>query len=1136
MLGLMVASALMSAYSFWRATTYASEAATRRHQERVATMLAAQEGRHFDAMVAFDLGLTTRYCGATSERDAALIDSLPGSTGDIGPVVDQIVTQQLLAETRWTLFQANAPSLTCAATSGEGGVPAYSVDAAMEWQTAIDPRFGSGGALLAPGDGDPSRSEQRLMVAALAFAVALLFLTAADLVARTDSHPPSSRGSRDGPGRVWVAWVSLAVAAQLTGAALVALEAPARDLVLFGAVLLVAAVTLPASAVTVKHRGSPLRRPAHAASRRPTRFWAQLAGAMTLVGLTGAALGLSLVSDRERELRADADRYVVEADQLLDQGEQDALRDLSTVEELAELDARRAAVNQVALAPTAEAERIASSRVALASHASAVDDSTGADAEPADEPPGGDASGCPEGLPDQRTDAVTLLADAEADPMVLSDHIAAQSEAGRACNAVAATSRAAADMWDRRAGSFTVALVVLGLAGFLLALAADRDRSVASARWMLWIGVLAAAFGGLVAVSAAVSSTVGVSGRLAGPHFAEELAAGEVALLQGRCATALRHLDTAIADYDDHGPAHLARADAQLCSPDDDWLLGAPPTPQRVDDALRDLSAARDLGVADPTSALHAGWLHLLHAVQAPEDRDASLAAGRESTQAALDEMSDRQAGGSHYARFNLALAQLLEGSARAADSYDRAVACLAPSDGCDGLQDEQLRLVYALLALSDLELVDNPVEDVDDYRALIVNGATRSAGDRPDDAPVPDLGNWTLDVFPQELQVWSDAGIPDQPVSVVWFYRTRPDDPWSVIFEASLQTLVPGPHTTGRPIAVGRYLPAGEYRADVLVGGRLAASVLDEPGRHEPDSGYERVVVSELGFAATVPVGWQRHDYAYGLETQLASSTSDEALVVRRVESLTPSGDIEQWAGSTLDAWVAAVLGGDELGDVVPNENPWGFGAEHAVERDYPESDAWAAMGFVPYVAEHPECGGTALMAMTSGADDEASSYIGDSIVARPGLPGVPVVDGNAEMARFSLDVTGGWARLDPATPAERTMVFRAHHCSLGARAEIEVTDVQGASLDQSVDTLLNAEESELEAFDLVHRRTRELASGHAAVELEYTFVVDGTDVTRQRLLAVDESELYVVTVSRPTGGDEGVVDDLIGSFALNA
>ncbi|HET9945575.1 MAG TPA: hypothetical protein VFR56_07975, partial [Actinomycetes bacterium] len=673
-------------------------------------------------------------------------------------------------------------------------------------------------------------------------------------------------------------------------------------------------------------------------------------------------------------------------------------------------------------------------------------------------------------------------------------------------------SRAAADTWDRRAGSFTVALVVLGLAGFLLALAADRERSAAPARWMLRVGVLAAVFGGLVAVSAAVSSTVGAAGRPAGRQFAEKLAAGEVALLQGECDTALERLNAAIADDTDHGPAYLARAEARVCSPDDEWLFGVPLTPARVDGALRDLAAARDLGVTDPTSALDTGWLHLLHAVHSPDDRDASLAAARASTRAALDQMSDRQSGGAHYARFTLALADLLDGSGRATGDYERAVACLGPSDGCDGLQDEMLRQVYALLALADLELVDTSAASLDDYRALIVNGVDPEGSDPAAEAgPVPDLGTWTLDVFPQELQLLSDSAPPDQPVSVVWYYRARPTDTWSVVVDASLQTLVPSMQSTGRPIAVSRDLPAGEYRADILVGGRLAESVRDEPPRYEPEPGYDRVVVSELGFTATVPDGWQRDDHAYGVETTFAPPTSDGALVIRRAERLTPDGEITEWAASLLDTWVAAIVG-DELGDVVPRTEPWGFGADHAVERDYPDAEAWAAMGFVPYVPDHPECGGTALMAMTSGADDETSSSIRDSIVAQSGLLGIPVVDGYAGSEGFALDVSNGWAPLDPGASAERTLLFRAHQCSIGARAEVEVSNAAGTSLDESADTLLGAAELELDGFDLAHRRTRRLQGGQAAVDLEYTFVADGTDVTRRQLLALDGSELYVL------------------------
>jgi hypothetical protein len=220
------------------------------------------------------------------------------------------------------------------------------------------------------------------------------------------------------------------------------------DIVVWLAMLAVAVVVALPGLV----RGAPARLratqptvPAHArrASGRPVRWWAELAGAITLVGFAGAALGLSMVTGHERDVRAEADRQSIAAERLLEEGEQAALRDLSTVGELAELDARSAAANQAELAQTDEAERIDASRSVAATHAGEIEVATRDDLGRLAVDPRNRAM-CPIERTGDGRDADALLADVQTDSSAFSAHIAAEAEAGTACSVLAAASRSTA--------------------------------------------------------------------------------------------------------------------------------------------------------------------------------------------------------------------------------------------------------------------------------------------------------------------------------------------------------------------------------------------------------------------------------------------------------------------------------------------------------------------------------------------------------------------------------------------------------------------------------------------------------------------------------------------------------------------
>src|SRR5918994_3493983 len=196
LVGLMAVTAAMSAFAFWQATTFGDEAAERRAQERVAVAEVERNNGALRAQVDFDLRVDTAYCAAAAERDATLVDALVAPTDELAPLVSPLVAGNLEARSLGRLTQADLT--TGCGTNGDDN--AYKTESAVAWAAADAPEFQRGGpAGRAQDVAGPDRAEHRLMVAAVAFAVGLLLLTAIDLTTvheRTRGTEPSSRSSR----------------------------------------------------------------------------------------------------------------------------------------------------------------------------------------------------------------------------------------------------------------------------------------------------------------------------------------------------------------------------------------------------------------------------------------------------------------------------------------------------------------------------------------------------------------------------------------------------------------------------------------------------------------------------------------------------------------------------------------------------------------------------------------------------------------------------------------------------------------------------------------------------------------------------------------------------------------------------
>ena len=593
-----------------------------------------------------------------------------------------------------------------------------------------------------------------------------------------------------------------------------------------------------------------------------------------------------------------------------------------------------------------------------------------------------------------------------------------------------------------------MALVALGLGGFLLALAADPDRTADPARWLLGVGVAGVTAGG------ALASSVLVSGFLAGGDldradrvaFAESTAAAETALAGGDCDEALRSADHALAIDSGYAPAYSLRAAARLCSDDDVWLVSPVLADDLVRPALEDAVSAAAL--ADPgagaTDMNGVAWLRVLRALQDPGDEDASLREAVELTEDAVEAATSNESAGIHVARFNRALSLLAVGDADAEGAYRYALRCLDPIARCPGggIRSPELVTEYRLMALDDIELLAGRRDEteLDRYRMLVMSDDAVAL------APVPSTTSWTLSVFPQELQVESDDA-PASNLRVVWYYRSGGGEPWDVVRVASYITAAADAHGN-RPVPTYHPLPAGEYRADVYVDGGVSHAVPEPYGAVDVS---EWLVAPDLGVSAVVPTGWELRSDAHGVESSIGPAERPDALVIRRIDGVWPDVDQseDEWLDAVLDDWVAAKLGQGVTDDAedITDDSSWFLALSPLRERRYPAADVRAAVGMRPYAAD-PDCGGTVIMAMVTDPSLDVASAVWSSIVLdRRSTAEVTPLEGTVSPdAGSSIELPEDWVRADLLI-AGSDDPFMAQDCRSGASLTVESEDLAGTA-----------------------------------------------------------------------------------------
>lgn len=1084
----------LSAFSVYQGTRASDEADELLGQLRIIQASTERQEDFVRTIIEHDLAMMIPYCEAVAARNEAMAGLLRNRTD-----APQLVSGTLIARALRPLLLgdglADCPGLD---DSGESPNSGYDLERARQaieaFRQGRAPEDGKGDADLERQIGGFGEKERFLMLAGLLFALALGGLIAVEVLGERDRRPRWLRGA--GVSR-WRRWTVLGSASfTLLGLGLLLVHAvdgkttiALLGFVGAGLVILPFWLRRHPPTASMGGRGRPI-------------WWAEIAGAVALVAFSTAAVGLSLVSVLEREAIAAVERLQSRSEELQQKGEREAMRDLAGMSMTARIEAQLSAASALKLTDPRRGEeewqRLKKLEEELDGQRQrleqSVRDQTGSD------PTGSDPTGeCPDLAAEEASPPSELYyGEPGSDRDALRRHVWERQRAAIACDVTAALGRYTVRVWAGHGSTFTVALVVLGLAGFLLALAADGDRSARSSRSLLAVGAAGTVIG-LLAAATALPDLVWQSG-VPRPEAVAEVAEGVAVGSVAECVPATAEaLDRAIAAFDAYGPAFERRALAASCQNRGyPWpYLSSEVDAQVVPELIADQERALSLGPATPATRLDLGWWHILDGIQRHER--GALLNGLVHTGRAIKQIEDSGiAAGStlHIARLNRALAlAAMDDRERALAEYREAVRCLAPEAAClgGGLVDTALRDGVRLGALADLELISADVEVVEYGRAIM--GVASG-----DDITIKDPSALSLDVFRQELQVSGEVG----GAAVVWYYRPDAARTWAMLPTPSLATLHPGEERDS-PVAAGALLEAGEYRADVYAGGER----IELFAQKDSVGGFVREVSDRLGLSAIVPEEWSTQ-WDDGVGWHLGPSKS-EGLTLRRVEGVLPSDDTAAFLKTALADWLEEQDPAATLSTALPEGEVWFLGYGDTVVADLP---GLRVAAHLEAYAEEGRCGGTLFLAALAGQDD--LDLIEEVVMERPQV-GFPDRPERVEAEGVGLDIPGGW---DARVRAEGSNgdLLAASDCSGGSNVIANRSALDG-DLRSEVDEALRsyADPSEFPAFDLESRSTTEVVGAGAAELLVFTWRPPGRSerVLQWQLAASDNADQIWVTVT---------------------
>jgi tetratricopeptide (TPR) repeat protein len=973
---MLVATATLSAYAIWEATNRGDEASAAARELEVTEALLAQQEASLQAKIAFDLRLLPRYATTVFARDALL------AAGRWEDAAQQDTERRILS----AYFQLGVPAdadlyYDPAVYTDRNEWEVYDPEFVADRERFLDPdRLPQRSAALDQLSNELRQSQARLMWAALAFAASLAAFSLTDLTS----------------GLRRLVFTALAMVTLMVGLIIIAMETG------LGIVLVVMVGTALYAGLFLLIGRLGARRPL--AKSAGASWWAEVLGAVTIVALAAVALGLAASGRQQAALDTDATVDAAEAGTMLREDLQDALDDLDAATLVQGLHAR---MSNQAILLSDENDPWAT-----------VPDDIG---ELLATVPGFEGLGG--NIPHEhgsRSEAINMIVDGlAADPDVIADHLASSSSRFVRDTARAALQRAEAGLWGEKARSYTLALVILGLTGYLLSLASNRERHPHTASWLLTAGAVGL-LGGVFVSATALGSSSSVLSESDKTTFASAYAAGRISLSTGDCDEAIEHLQAAVEIYEGFGPAHADLAYAGTCDTPGMYLPAMPS--EQLKDYVDSLTRAY---AADPSSSALAGnlgWGHLLQGIQGdPIHRDVHLEEAVNLTERAL--VHDRS---NPYWLLNLALSKAAMGDrAGAEQAYHIAYDCVEREDDpevamlCNGAErrDPDLEQWFTVLALGDLQLLEEALDvDIRPYQEFLIRrrlGVNAPAAATNFEQPV-------AQVFPQEVQLLIDIE-PEGWITVLWYHRPPGDVGSSGIVIVPTFYSLDSPDDyldpRDRPQQVGvridayLALPPGEYWAEVFVDGHYAASSdavtcpADPDDPDDPEASCyaspgsdQRVEWHDLGLSAVLPGDWGPELAEFGLIRGYQSTDGDRQIRALRIDNWP-----EYQLSSSLDDLTLAVWG--DVVDVTTATDAGevyflGLDADRFVSRYYSGGSIWGAAGFSPYCAV-PGSPGTMLSVWIAGIDEASREW--------------------ADKAILSLDTTAEWMQTSECESVER-------------------------------------------------------------------------------------------------------------------
>ncbi len=496
----------------------------------------------------------------------------------------------------------------------------------------------------------------------------------------------------------------------------------------------------------------------------------------------------------------------------------------------------------------------------------------------------------------------------EQDPLFPQRFFAAATEESLRLNALQDAANEEAAALDQRAASYTAILATLAVSLYLFGLTlAVRERWLR--RGFVSVGMVLLVVGSLWLAQVTIMPI-----HQTNNESASEYARGRIAAItasdRAGYQQAIAHYDRAIELRPTFAHAYADRSDAIFLSesPQRSGFISIVP-PEALERARTDLETAHSLGMENASTFGSLGFYGFSQGVQ--QNDIALLNESADFTRRAI-ELDPTEP----IYRYNLAVTLVAAGRLEEArTAYQDAVARSLYVDLANTtLRGEPFAEEQWLAgALTDLEIVRRYRPDLEnDIRGLkeqIVGRVTTGRLDAPVASPAV-FADIQLDIFPAELQWQGNVTNYDAArdvISAQWYHQDPSGQGWAVIPEIS-QTVTPQVNAEGRLFQLSPYLgrilpaqclPAGNYRVELFVNGRLAA----EASGNADFGSYAPYLARDMTVGMCRPPDWiRREDRLPGLIDGFQSADLGYGVYVARLPMLDSLRDLPDVTATVED------------------------------------------------------------------------------------------------------------------------------------------------------------------------------------------------------------------------------------------